>query len=277
MQKITVEIMGGLGNQLFQIFTLLSYCIENKKVFYFEDKPIACGHRKIYYWKNILSGLDKFIKQNNSNISIYREPHFHYKSIPNFDNENIKLFGYFQSYKYFDKNINQITKLIKLKEKQNELKNKLQQNIDLFSKTVSLHFRVGDYVNLQNHHPLMKVEYYTNAIKHLITETEIDDWNILYFCEENDIEYVENKVNILRQQFTNMSFQRIHIKLEDWEEMLTMSLCEHNIIANSSFSWWGAYFNNNENKKVYYPDIWFGPAQGNKNMNDLFPKNWTKI
>lgn len=269
--------MGGLGNQLFQIFTLLSYCIENKKVFYFEDKPIACGHRKIYYWENILSGLDKFIRQNNSNVSLFREPHFHYKSIPNFDYDNIKLFGYFQSYKYFDKNINQITKLIKLKEKQNELKNKLQQNIDLSSKTVSLHFRVGDYVNLQNHHPLMKVEYYINAIKHLIMETKIDDWNILYFCEENDIEYVENKVNILRQQFTNMSFQRLHIKLEDWEEMLAMSLCEHNIIANSSFSWWGAYFNINENKKVYYPDIWFGPAQGNKNMNDLFPHNWTKI
>lgn len=277
MQKITVEIKGGLGNQLFQTFTLLSYCIEKKKDFYFEDKPVG-GYRKTQYWKSILSGLDKFIIQNNSNVSLFREPHFHYKSIPNFDNDNIKLSGYFQSYKYFEKNINQITKLIKLKEKQNVLKNKLQQHIDLSCKTVSLHFRVGDYVNMQNHYPLMKVEYYINAIEHLIMETEIDDWNVLYFCEENDLEYVENKVNILRQQFVNMSFQRIHIKLKDWEEMLAMSLCEHNIIANSSFSWWGAYLNNNENKKVYYPDIWFGPAYGNSNnVDDLCPHNWTKI
>ena len=58
--------------------------------------------------------------------------------------------------------------------------------------------------------------------------------------------------------------------------MILMSLCQHNIIANSSFSWWGAYLNNNENR-VYYPDIWFGPAQENKIITDIFPNEWIKI
>ena len=58
--------------------------------------------------------------------------------------------------------------------------------------------------------------------------------------------------------------------------MISMSLCQHNIIANSSFSWWGAYLNDNANI-VYYPDVWFGPAQNNKNITDLYPYNWKRI
>ena len=62
--------------------------------------------------------------------------------------------------------------------------------------------------------------------------------------------------------------------------MLTMSLCQHHIIANSTFSWWGAYFGYalvNNNKLVYYPSIWFGSGLGDKKMDDLFPEGWKKI
>lgn len=55
-----------------------------------------------------------------------------------------------------------------------------------------------------------------------------------------------------------------------------MSLCNHNIIANSTFSWWGAYFNINPEKIVCYPNVWFG-SECNNSTQDLFPKNWVKI
>ena len=62
--------------------------------------------------------------------------------------------------------------------------------------------------------------------------------------------------------------------IEDYEQMLLMSLCQHNIIANSSFSWWGGYFNNNLEKNVCYPSVWNGSTN---ETQDLFPENWNKI
>jgi glycosyl transferase family 25 len=73
-----------------------------------------------------------------------------------------------------------------------------------------------------------------------------------------------------------MNFVKVDSILKDWEQLLLMSLSEHNIIANSSFSWWGAYLNNNKNAIVCYPDIWFGPAMKDTNVKDLFPNNWIK-
>ena len=63
--------------------------------------------------------------------------------------------------------------------------------------------------------------------------------------------------HFLKQKFKN-KFISITTDITDWEKLLCMSCCNHNIIANSSFSWWGAYFNKNTEKKIYYPSQWFG-------------------
>jgi hypothetical protein len=87
---------------------------------------------------------------------------------------------------------------------------------------------------------------------------------------------VLEKIENLQKRFPDYTFLRASPVLEDWEQLLLMSLCKYNIIANSSFSWWGAYLNRDESKIVCYPDLWFGPASNN-NTRDLFPDNWIEI
>lgn len=286
----TVEIMGGLGNQLFQIFALISYSLKSNTQFYFENKPITCGERKKYYWNTLLlERLKGFIKSININPIMYKEPNFHYNTIPIishrlYEQKIIKLFGYFQSEKYFIEHKNTIFRLIKLNESQQKIRNKVLHLMPTtFDNIVSIHFRVGDYAHQQQNHPLMPVQYYEKALEKLLDDThDKKDWFILYFCEENDINYVNEKINYLKKntKLVDLTFIKVPEILDDWEQMLTMSLCQHHIIANSTFSWWGAYFGSdlvNNNKLVYYPSIWFGRGLGDKKMDDLFPEGWKKI
>jgi hypothetical protein len=128
---------------------------------------------------------------------------------------------------------------------------------------------------------LKETDYYKNALQYIVTE-EINIHiknktnNVLYFCEDDDVETVEKAIDALRIDFPLLHFSRASSTQTDWEQMLLMSLCRHNIIANSSFSWWAAYFNSNVTKLVCYPEKWFGPATSN-DTSDLFPEDWIQI
>jgi hypothetical protein len=98
----------------------------------------------------------------------------------------------------------------------------------------------------------------------------------MYFCEESDLGDALEKIQHLVQAFPTFKFVRGNNTLADWEQLLLMSCCHHNIIANSSFSWWGAYFNTHDDKIVCYPSVWFGPA-ANLNTRDLCPPEWMRI
>ena len=188
MQHTTVEIMGGLGNQLFQIFALLAYCLHYKLPFYFSTIPIQHGQRKQTYWHTpILQSLQPFVKSPPSSLqpTLLHEQGFHYQSIP--FNEHVepmhekpmhekpmhekpmhvKLFGYFQSYKYFQDKEAQIYKLIKLQQTQDLIKGKTPYN---YTNMIAVHFRVGDYINLQQCHPLMSIDYYTQALSQFLQD-----------------------------------------------------------------------------------------------------------
>lgn len=286
---ISTEIMGGLGNQLFQIFNTISYSLRHKVPFYFPDEPIKNGQRKKTYWDTpLLQTLNPFIKASTPSLT-YNERQFHYQAIPPPPPPPLKLFGYFQSYKYFQDQQEEIYKLIRLTQSQSIIKEKTQQPPynynyanDNNSNLIAIHFRVGDYKNLPNHHPLMTLEYYTEALKQLLDNSGESTHNILYFCEEADQDYVQKQMILplkANPLFTNKigSYQCINHKLEDWEQVLVMSLCQKHIIANSTFSWWGAYLSEENKQEVYYPTTWFGPAMGNKNMSDFFPPHWHKI
>jgi hypothetical protein len=280
---ITIEINGGLGNQLFKIFTLISLSLDSKIPFFFNYVSNPPSKNRPFYWDTFFSNIAKFIKKNVRNHIIYKEPDFHFSQIPwnrfpNSLDKNIMLLGYFQSPKYFEHNKKQIIKLMKLKEKINIVKNKFDDNF--FDNCVSLHFRIGDYINLQHIHPVLSINYYLNSIQKLIQLTDKRNWKILYFYEKQDKFKVEKNIQTLKNKFNEIQFigidciETMEHDLCDWEQLSAMTLCKHNIIANSTFSWWGAYLNEN-NGICIYPELWFAERCKMK-TKDLFfnMKNW---
>jgi hypothetical protein len=331
MPYTTTEIMGGLGNQLFQIFALMAYSLRHKTPFYFSATPIQHGPRKQTYWQTpLLQSLQAFVKASPTHKppSLLHEQGFHYDPLPFYEHAHVKLFGYFQSYKYFHDQQAQIYKLLKLPETQALIKAQTQHQYN-YTNMISLHYRVGDYVNLPECHPLMPLAYYKEALSRFLHDQNpalcetLEEakqcqtpWQILYFCEENDQTYVETQFIKPLQAHPpfqgKFHFQCIDHTLADWEQVIVMSLCQHHIIANSTFSWWGAYLLGGtplgaasptthtsasaENggvgltqnggvgmlcrgasPQVYYPSIWFGTAFVDKNTADLFPPYWQKI
>ena len=151
---------------------------------------------------------------------------------------------------------------------------------------ISMHFRLGDYKKLPDYHPILPLEYYTQSLKKIFEvlnqgkEEKIHEsrkMKILYFCEKEDNEDAQVKITILQKEFPNVEFIKAEDSIEDWKQMILMSCCKYNIIANSSFSWWGGYFNNDKDKIVCYPKVWFGHKLTHHNLNDLFPRSWIKI
>ena len=274
---ITIELMGGLGNQLFQIFALLGYSIQHNTPFYFADKGLQHGWRKKLYWDTFLSALGPNLLSGVDAKHVWREQQFCYSQIPYFGGiteEDVKLFGYFQSYKYFDVYKEEIFDKIQLY----SAKREVEKQISGYGNSISMHFRLGDYKGKEEHHPIIPPVYYERALRQVVEDTSKTDWTVVYVCEEEDVLYVTlNFIDKLRNMFPEMTFKKLDGNLADWEHMLAMSLCRHNIIANSTFSWFGAYFNTSADKRVYYPSVWFGPAQGPKYVGDLFPEEWQKI
>lgn len=281
------HLIGGLGNQLFQVFATLSYCFENNCKFIF-FKENDNNYLRPSYWANILSILNNYQTSDNnllnankfSNVYIQNDNVFHFTEIPviqNFDYEYVYFYGYFQSEKYFKKHFSKIVEFLGIENKRNETKIRFPE----YSETISMHFRIGDYKNErnQNKYIILPYTYYNNAIQYLIeklrnTSNETNNLRILYFFENEDIETVGNIISRLMINFPEIQFIPISQELMDWEQLLVMSNCNHHIIANSTFSWWGAYLSDFPEKVICYPDKWFGPDLSHLNVSDLTPPEW---
>ena len=272
-KMITTHLMGGLGNQLFQIFTTIAYALEHKTAFRFPNVyELSVGTTRYTYWTTFLKSMAKFLEAPDSlQYPIWNEPSFKYTKIPFY--ENIKLYGYFQSPKYFENQAASIFKLLQIEQQREELRTNFNEIIGKEEReTISMHFRIGDYKAIQHCHPVMPISYYMNALSLFISSKK---YTVLYFCEDVDKNDVNPIIQKLEKTFKNMQFIRCPPVFADWQQMLLMSLCSHNIIANSTFSWWGAYFNTNKEKIVCYPDTWFGPAIPH-DVTDLFPEEWIR-
>lgn len=276
---ITCTLMGGLGNQLFQICTTISYGIEsNRKIVFPDSENLQIGITRPTYWNNFLSGLKIFTKSADEiAYTIYEEPRFSYSKIHKYaKSERLSLLGYFQSYKYFDSNKDVLFKLFRLTTQQENVLQQYQWAINNNYNNIAMHFRVGDYKNIQDCHPLMPYQYYDRALRHIINSKSGVLHRVLYFCQEEDNLIVQEIIAKLSSEFPGLVFEKADDNIADWKQLLLMSCCNDNIIANSTFSWWGAYFNQKPQKIVCYPATWFGPKLKH-NLDDLFPNDWHKI
>lgn len=288
---LTCNLQGGLGNQLFQIFTTIAFSLKTNNSFFFQNKYQLTNEKdalngatvRYTYWDTFLSGLSVFVKDSNKlpNLElIIKEKGFNYDPsiLLNMMNNQQKvkmLVGYFQSYKYFDTYKKAIFKLAKIEASQKLVYNKSKEDYNLeLDSSVSIHYRLGDYKKLQDYHPILENSYYIDALKSVVKKTQIK--HVIFFCEDDDLDEVLVNIYELEQIFPELIFVRGGQYLSDWEQMMLMSLCGSNIIANSTFSWWGAYFNTNPTKIVCYPGTWFGPKAGH-DTSDLFPEDWIMI
>ncbi len=259
---ISVNLKGGLGNYLFQIACAYNYSIKYNKHLILDEKTAHVVHNKIEtYKKNIFQHLEFEHLSNESIDYIYQEKVFNYIEIPKI-NKNLLLDGYFQSERYFEKNKEQIKILFECAE---EIRNDIVVKFPfiLNEKTCSIHVRRGDYLKAPNCHPAQTLNYYEKAIENFDTDT-------LFLIFSDDIEWC-------KKEFSKMDKRLIYIENNtDFEDLYLMSFCNNNIICNSTFSWWGAWLNNNQNKKIIAPEKWFGPQLEN-NTKDLYCKEWIKI
>tara|TARA_B100000963_G_scaffold349520_1_gene358671 strand:+ start:824 stop:2344 length:1521 start_codon:yes stop_codon:yes gene_type:complete len=259
-EYVTINIVGpssentGLGNQLFCIASAIGYAKKHKKEPTFPD--INSSNPMVYKYKNSLYSNLHTISVDNLNL--YQEESYRYKETPNIKGD-VCLNGYFQSYKHFEDSQNEIKDMLNI----DQLKAHVIKKYGDFSDYVSLHVRRGDYIKLSEFHNVLCIEYYKKAMSQFEKDVKFlvfsDD---LAWCKAN-MPFVE------RVKFVSCDY--------DYEEMLLMSTCKSNIIANSTFSWWAAWLNNNDNKVVIYPEKWFGPKNSHLSIEDLCPKEWRRI
>jgi hypothetical protein len=277
--------MGGLGNQIFQIFATISYAIKSKNRFQFLNlKTLGEGSTTVRYtfWETFFSNMKPFlISELPQPIHVIREKGFPYNelSVREMVNRNVMIYGYFQSYKYFQENYAIIYRMLNIE----KMKTDLLNNINLSSpeylnleNTVSMHFRIGDYKKIQDFHPLATYDFYERSLLYIQISKPNSNFTVLYFCEDCDIDDVLIIINKLTTNYPMYNFKRGTNTLEDWQQMLLMSCCHHNIIANSSFSWWSAYLNTSVDKIVCYPSVWFGKV-ANNDTRDLCPPDWVRV
>lgn len=273
---ISCDFFGGLGNNLFQLATVYSIhklCNVDLQIPTVTDR----GNIGIYGQETMLE-LNKLFSNEfvyNDQLNLHKYKHtdtdlnttdYSYNQVPLYD--NVCYHGYFQSDRYFlgvD-----ISKEFKLRsENIDRLKTEYSALFD--KKTISLHYRLGgDRVTnlMQNYHKNVSIDYYKQALK--LTQYNPDEYNILVFsdrmdqCKEllKELDYpfyfIQNENNVL--------------------DFTMMSLCDINIVSNSTFSWWAAYMNQHDHKKIIVPESeWFGPGYKHFNLTDTFPTSWIRL
>ncbi|MBS1759970.1 MAG: alpha-1,2-fucosyltransferase [Bacteroidetes bacterium] len=283
---IISKIIGGLGNQLFQYAAAKALAVhhttqlkldvsgfDSYKLRNFELDAFNVSYEKASEQEIASFSNRTFLKKVTDRIGPYsgrtffREKFFHFhKGFLKYPS-NTYLKGYWQSEKYFLPIENIIRQEFTLKPNFIQNVKDYGETIKI-NETVALHIRRGDYANKETLtlHGIIPLSYYKEAV-HLMQQKSP---NIHLLIFSDDINWAKENLH-----FPNMVFVSNDMTKTAFEDLYLMSHCKHNIIANSSFSWWGAWLNNNPEKIVIAPKNWFN--QGPKDTYDIYPKGWIKL
>lgn len=293
---IVVQLTGGLGNQLFQYAAAKALAMHHKtellldvSSFMRTELPELEVPRdfELYNFKHVtektvnvseLADKTGFSFLTNKKIelllpnykrAVYKEPFFHFDTNFFKSRNNVFLKGGWQSYKYFEAFSDTVSNTLQLKEESTKGVSSFFDNVDTEG-TVSVHIRRGDYLRkpvILDWHGVMTKEYYTAAFETISKKTVIK--KVYYFSDEPEW--------VAKELLPVMPGEIVSEKTSDtqFKDFYLMQQCSHNIIANSSFSWWAAYLNPNPNKIVIAPKKWFNKAP--YDTKDLIPESWIRI
>lgn len=289
---IIARLKGGLGNQLFQYALGRHLAIKHQTELILDTTSFEKDHLRTYrlnsfqikakpsdrFWffpdnrigRRLNPLLEKVRALISQSITVVQEASFvfdpHILNTPNFAYLN----GYWQSEKYFTAIQTQLREDLKLSQKLTELQQSLANQIANNPFAVSLHVRRGDYVadpTTTAFHGLCSLEWYAQAVQYMLSKER----QAQFYIFSDDYEWVKENLSIAAPMHL------IHPSPDGQEavDMYLMSLCKHNIIANSSFSWWGAWLNPDPKKMVIAPKRWF--ATDHHNTVDLIPSEWIRL
>jgi hypothetical protein len=230
------------------------------------DLPASCTRREI-----ALRALRGLHRRKGYFAGQYKEPHFHFdESFLRISGSFVRLKGYFQNPLYFAGNESLIREQFQPREPLSPMAQSYQEQIRSAPKSISLHVRRGDYVSNAGAaaiHGSVSPHYWRRAIELM---NHIHGPDAHYFLFSDDPDYVANEFNDLSNAVVVRSDPS-----RPYEDMFLMSACEHHIIANSSYSWWGAWLNPRPAKTVLAPAHWFTrPKLAQANTMDLYPEGW---
>jgi len=291
---IMLNIIGGLGNQMFQYAAgkalalkigqdlmvdiaefsgyQLHHGFELNRLF--NCNAEIASHKdvsNILGWQ-ALKFAQRFLKKPQLKLfrrqSFVVEPHYHHWPMLNEIKGNAYLLGYWQSEKYFADYSEEIRQAFTFKLSLSMENSKIADQI-LNVNAISLHVRRGDYVSDSKNSfiGVCSLDYYQNAISYI---KSIVDSPVFYIFSD-DINWVKAHI-VLDSPAVFVSHNQ---GAESYNDMRLMSMCKHHIIANSSFSWWGAWLNAHPEKIVIAPKKWFASDQFD--TSDLLPSSWIRI
>lgn len=179
--------------------------------------------------------------------------------------------GYFQCEKYFVEYRDLILHDFVFNHPFAEYTQRIEESIKETLTSISLHIRRGDYINndtTNSIHGTCSLDYYREAISYFEKKYQ----GVVFFIFSDDIEWVKSNFNLDNFVYVESTDNRL-----PHEDMYLMTLCDHNITANSSFSWWGAWLNTNQEKEVIAPKYWFKDVKKNLEAKNIVPDNWIRL